>query len=259
MFQAYLQLKEEVERGTGVDATRSGVSASTDQTAFEVAKKDQRGEVRTVDFTGVLDREALKPFLYMQHDMNLVSLENYPFFNNEIHTPDFLRWSKGDLPKNVVFEVVGSKEVLGEEQRNAKFGAAIQASSAIPQVSQRTNWETVTQEVWNFSGVKDPERFVVDSEEANEIQQIVEQFQQQIGELQGQIQQLEADVQISEIEREELELLNSTLQQELKLVEEQKQTITTTAQSVRNITNAQHKLELLRERIRQSQNTNSKT
>lgn len=254
MFTAYQELKQEVEKGTGVDATRSGVSASTEQTAFEVSKKDQKSETRTVDFQNVLDRQALAPFLYMQHDYNKKQLENYEFFNNEIHMPDFVRASKSDMPENVVFDVVGSKEVLGEEQRSAKFISAIQFSSSIPELQQRTNWENVTQEVWNFSGLKDPERFIV---EADEMAEITQQFEQAMQELQAQVQEMAQEKMMDDEELLQMETDVNSLAEQIKAMEEQGQLKSQTFDALMKITKEQHKLELLRERVRQTQSKSS--
>ena len=250
MFEAFQVLRAEIERGTAVDATRSGVSASTEQTAFEVSKKDQKSEIRTVDFLGTLDRQGLKPFLYMQHDLNKQDLDNYEFFNNEINMPDFMRVSKSDVPDNALFEVVGSKEVLGEEQRAAKFISSVQFSSQIPQVSQRTNWEQVAQETWHFSGLKDPERFIVDADENAEL---IQQFEQIIQELQGQLQQLAQDKLADEQEVLQLETDVNALMEQIKIMEEQGQLQRQAFATSQKIINQQHKLELLNERLRQTQ------
>ena len=63
-FTGYQVLKQEVEKGTNADV-RAGVAPSTEQTRFEIQKIDQRSEIRTIDFVGILERHGLRPFLHM--------------------------------------------------------------------------------------------------------------------------------------------------------------------------------------------------
>lgn len=242
LFTAVQALTQEVQQGTSVDTIRSGVSPSTDQTATEVSIAEQKGEVRTVDFLSVLDRQLLKPYLHMQHDMNRDSLENYPFYNNEVHTPDFMRLSKSDLPENVIFDVVGSKEVLGEQQRMQKFVTSVQFASQIEPVSQKTNWEKVTEELWHFSGIKDPEQYLLQNDENSAI---VAQFQEIMQQMQAQMAELEQEKQIDELEKEQLQSDVNELQNEIKILEETKQSITQIVSATNRLRDTQHRIELL--------------
>lgn len=257
MFNAVLALRQDVREGLSVDSVRSGVSEGTEQTATEIVKREQKGELRSLDFLRVLDSQALKPFLHMQHDLNLLHLENYPFFNNEINTPDFLRASKGDLPKNVIFEVVGSKEVIGEEQRASKFVIAMQGASAIPEISRRTDWDEVAKEMWNFTGIKDPERFVKSPDEGPQItEEQIQEVQQQIQELQVQLQEARQKSAKDEIEKASLKGAQSRLQQEIAILEEKEQAMTALIAQEKRVVAERHRLELIEaKRERASQET----
>lgn len=244
MFQSVLALRQDMREGLGVDSVRSGVSEGTEQTATEITKREQKGELRSIDFLRVMDAQVLKPFLHMQHDFNRKNLENYPFFNNEINTPDFMRASKDELPKNVIFEVTGSKEVLGEQQRAQKFVVAVQGAAQIPQISQRTDWDEVTLEMWNFTGSKDPERFIIEAQEEvspeqmQEIMQAAQQLQQQLGEAQQKSVK-------DDIEKASLRDTANRLQNEIAILEEKEQAIRALSAEQKRIDDRINQLKLL--------------
>ncbi|MHA2066709.1 MAG: hypothetical protein ACXABY_20245 [Candidatus Thorarchaeota archaeon] len=222
IFQAAQILFDDIRQGTSVDSNRAGVSASGDVTATEVRNNAARGEVRTVDFLSVLDRNGLRPFLNIQHALNKMELDNYPFFNNQIETPDFLRMTKKQVPPTVIFEVVGSKAVLGEEQRNQKFLAAVQLSAQVPFLAGKTDWDEVAMEVWSFSGTKDAERFVLNDRDT-EFQQIKQQYEQVIQEMQQQMQGMAEEAAKQKLDLNVLEVTIADLEGEMKIMEEQQQ------------------------------------
>lgn len=221
--EAMILAQRHVQDGTGVDATRKGVSASTEQTAFEVQKKDQKSEIRTIDFVGTLERQAVKPFLYMQHHLNTLELSNYPFYNSNKDTPDFLRASKSDLPKVVHFEITGSKEILGEEQRISRFATAVSFASQNERVAARTNWDSVSEEAWRLAGMKDPQRFVLTDDTNAEADQIKEQAEQAIQQMQEQMQKLMEEGKKTQLKLEKSEIEKATTKGELSIMEERQQ------------------------------------
>lgn len=187
-----------IEQGTAVDQVRSGVSPGTEQTATEVVETSQRAEVREVEFVGILERQALLPFLYMQHDLNKKHLDNYPFYNDERTTPDFLRASKGNLPKHGVrYEITGSKQILGELERQKKF---LSVSSFVLQnelLADRVDIEEVVTQAYADTGIKDPDRFIrrEDDDEESKLQQVAQQAQQQVmEEMQPQIEKIQSQL-----------------------------------------------------------------
>jgi len=255
LFEISRVLLDDISQGTSVDKNRAGVTSSADVTATEIRNNNARGEVRTLDFLGVLDRQGLTPFLHMQHDYNKLELDNYPFFNNQLDTPDFLRMGKSQLPTNIIFEVVGSKQVLGEEQRTQKFLAATQLAAQIPQISERTDWDEVTQEVWNFSGQKDSERF--SNQDNDESQAIIQQAQQVIDQMQQQMQELVQQNKITELDKNELEVIIADLNGEIKIMEEQQQLTSDFFNKERKLIQLVHKAQL--ENVKNSVKTQNKS
>ena len=241
--------KEELPKNVIFEVTGSKEVLGEEQTATEIIKREQKGELRSIDFLRVLDSQVLKPFLHMQHDLNLKKLSNYPFFNNELNTPDFLRVSKEELPKNVIFEVTGSKEVLGEEQRANKFVVAVQGAAQIPQVSQRTDWDEVATEVWRFTGLKDAERFVVKAETEVTPEQI-QQVQQQLQQLQQALAEAQQKSVKDDIEKDSLNSDIQRLQREIAILEEKEQALSAIRAAEDQLDEERHRLELLREKMK---------
>jgi len=218
--------KQHVAEGTGTDAIRKGVSAGTEQTATEVVKTDQKSEIRTVDFVGVLERQAIRPFLYMQFELNKLNLTTYPFYNTDMNTPDFMRISKTNLPDAVHFEITGSRNLLGEEQRTARFNAAAAAVLSNEVLTKKTDVDEVLRQVWMDTGVKDPERFlIVNKDENPEADQIRQEAEQAIQQMQQQLQQAAQELEkfslINEkhnAEKEQLQTDINSLQEQMKLI-----------------------------------------
>ena len=219
--------KQELQEGTTVNATRKGVSPGTEQTATEVIQTEQRAEVREVEFSSSFEAGFMLPYLTMQHDYNLLGLEPYRFRNDEPHTPDFLRATKSDLPKNVIFEVTGSRTILGEQERSQRFLQTATLVAQSEQTARETDWQEVTRQAWEDSKQKDPERFLRSSDRNEEVQLItaeltqqfeaqMQQVQQQVAQLQEQTQKAtdEARKQTARAEQESLKAQKAQLQVE---------------------------------------------
>lgn len=193
----------EMQKGTSVDAIRSGVSKGTEQTATETVKQSQAAEVREVDFVDKHEMHGLRPFLYMQHILNKKNLSSYSFYNPEMDAPDFERLSKDDLPGNVHFEIVGSKGLLGEEQRQQKTMAWTSFLLSNPMTANIVNIVEIAKQGYMDAGNKNPERFLkVEDDEEMMKQQYEQQIQQIVQEAQAQIDELQKDVSSLEIENE---------------------------------------------------------
>jgi len=188
----------QLERGTAVNAVRSGGSDSVEKTKAEVTLADQRGEVRIVDFVEDFEK-SLCTFLYMQHYFNRKNLERYPFYNPEMDAPDFEWITKNQLPENVQFEIVGAKGVLGEEQRTQKTMAVTAFASQNPLFANLIKPVELLLEAYQDAGNKNPERFinVPDDETTLMFQQLQQQMQEQV----AQIQQ-EAEMQVHQLQKE---------------------------------------------------------
>jgi hypothetical protein len=194
----------QIQTGTGVNAIRAGGSAADRQTATEVVKTSQAGEIRVVDFVDKLETQALRPFLYMQHTLNKKHLKGYSFYNPEMDSPDFMRASKKDLPEYIHFEVVGSKGLLGEEQRTQRTSAVTTFASGNPLFAPLLKPAELLKEMYQDAGNKNPERFLNVQQGQDpavmqiqqQAQEMMQQAQQAIQELQGKIQELESKQQI---------------------------------------------------------------
>ena len=190
--EGMIMFVQSVREGTGVDSVRKGVGTNTEQTATEVVKSDQKSEIRVVDFVGTLERQGLNTFLYMQNDLNRKNLASYPFYNNEMHTPDFMRLSKSDLSRPVRFDVTGSRQLLGEEQRTARFINTMGLLAQNPMTQQQIDWPEVARQMVEDTGQKDPERFLLQGEL---VDPQVEQLQQQLAATQQEAQQVIGETQ----------------------------------------------------------------
>jgi len=231
--------KQQMQEGTTVDAVRKGVSPGTEQTATEIVRTEQRAEVREVEFASVLEDHLLLPLLNMQHEINKREMTSYEFYNDEPHTPDHMRLSRKDLPKTIIFEVVGSRSILGEQERTNRFAQVVALAGQNEFLAGQTDWTEVARQMWDDSKQKDPERFVRDSEEENaQLQQLQAQFQQQAQAMQQEIQRIQQEgqqlqaqlqkaqtdgqklqilVQQNKLEKEQLQLEKATLREQLKL------------------------------------------
>jgi len=236
--------KQQMQEGTTVDAVRKGVSPGTEQTATEVMKTEQRAEVREVEFSSVLEDHFLLPLLNMQHDINRREMTTYEFYNDEPHSPDHMKMHKKDLPETIIFEVTGSRSILGEQERTNRFAQVVGLASQSEMLASETDWKEVARQMWDDSKQKDPERFVKEDEEEGPDPQVVQlqeqfqeqaqQMQEQMGQLQQEGQKLAAEVQKltgesqqkdialkqGKLQHEQLQLEKATLREQLKLTAE---------------------------------------
>jgi hypothetical protein len=205
-----------LEEGTAVNAIRSGGQDSDRKTATEVQKTSQGAEVRTVDFVAKLEATALRPFLYMQHELNLKYMKSYSFYCQEKGLPDFLTMQKKDLPKIVHFEIVGSKGLLGEERRSQQMTAVTAFASQNPLFAPLLNAPQILIDMYEDAGVKGAEEYVNTKKPQipPEAQAQMQQMQQVIQELQQKLQEAEANMQA---EMAKLAMEKQRMEQELSL------------------------------------------
>jgi len=191
---------QQIKEGTSVDSVRAGASPSADQTATQARIQQARGEVRVVDFVDKLEY-SLKTFLYMQHDLNKGNMESYGFYNPEMDAPDFMRVSGGQLPDNIQFEVVGSRGVLGEEERSQKMSVVTAFMAQHPGFEPLLNKVAIAKEMFQDAGVKSPERFLnvpgQNPEVEAAVQEVQAQAEQAIKELQQTVFELEKKLAIT--------------------------------------------------------------
>jgi len=192
---------QQIKEGTSVDSVRAGASPSADQTATQARIQQARGEVRVVDFVDKLEY-TLKTFLYMQHDLNRSNMDVYGFYNPEMDAPDFMRVSGQQLPETVQFEVVGSRGVLGEEERAQKASVVTAFLAGHPGFEPLLNKIAIAKEMYQDAGVKSPERLLnvpgQNPEVEAAVNEIKAQAEQAIQELQAQIFELEKKLAITQ-------------------------------------------------------------
>ena len=177
----------ELQKGTGVDAVRSGMSTSTEQTATEVERTHQGGQIRTVDFLSKHEEQGLRPWLYLQHEMNkeiLDAKEGYKIYNPEINADDFMYVKRSELPDNVHFEITGSKGVIEEEQRQRD---TMQVTSFLMSIGmgQQLDMQRIAKEMYQDAGNKNAERFILQQGSP----------EMQLAEMQAQMQQMQEEAQ----------------------------------------------------------------
>lgn len=180
---------DQVRQSTSVDANRSGAGDAVERTATEARNKARRGEVRVVDFVEKLDF-SLKTFLYMQHEFNKKGMQKYSYYNPEMDAPDFNWAQKSDLPKEVHFDVVGAKGILGEEERSQKMLAVVQIASGSEMFAPLLKPDQILKQAFMDAGVKNPEQFIK-VDESSEFDAAIENIQQ---EAQAIIQQYEEKI-----------------------------------------------------------------
>jgi hypothetical protein len=215
----------ELQKGTSVDSIRSGMSSSVEQTATEVERTRQGGQIRTVDFVDKHELHGLRPFLYIQYEYNKREVKNYQFYNPELDAPDFERADKKFAPKNVHFDVVGSKGLIEEQQRQQQTLAWTQFLLSSPLTADLVNITEIAKEGYLDAGHKDPERFLNLTDERDAQQQVLQlsqenqQLQQGVQELQQALQQAESKQQerMADMEMKEQVELAKAQNDELKI------------------------------------------
>lgn len=159
-LEAISLLYQQHREGLGISSQRSGVQSSDRQTATEINAAAQGAEVRTMEFISQLEPQGLLPFLYMQHEYNRAKMTEYTFYNDEMHTPDFIRARRNDIQANAHFEIVGSRGVLGEERRANKVANVTTFFASSPLFADKLNTQDIMLEMYRDAGKKNPEEWV---------------------------------------------------------------------------------------------------
>ena len=210
----------QLQSGSGVDAARSGGGASGDKTATEVRRTAQSGEIRTIDFIGKLEDQGLRPFLYFQHELNKMEMQPYSFFNPEVGADDFNVATKKDLPKFVHFDIVGSKGVLGEEERTEKTAMVTSFLMGNEKTAHIPNMDELAREMYEDAGNRNAERLLNTENKGNpELEQFKQEAEQAISELQGQLQEAQSgqEIEMAKIQsKENIELAKIQADQEIE-------------------------------------------
>jgi len=104
-----------------------------------------------------------------------------------------------EIPKNVVFDVVGSRGAIGEKARSTAVASVTAGLLSHPKTQDIPNVLEIAKMAYQDAGVKNPERIMNTQkpEVPQEVQQQMQQMQQQMQELQGQNQELEKKLAIT--------------------------------------------------------------
>ena len=191
---------DQIRQSTSVDAARAGGGTPVERSATASRHQAQRGEVRVVDFVEKLDF-SLKTYLYMQHEFNKKMERRYSFYNPEMDAPDFQWMTAGELPKNVHFDVVGAKGILGEEERSQKMMGVTVMASGNEMFAPLLDPEALLKQAYMDAGAKNPEQFLK-QQEGGEIDRVIEEIQQEaqtvISGYEEKIFELEKDLAIQQ-------------------------------------------------------------
>ena len=221
----FSQAMQIIQQGLGVDAVRSGTTAPSGRTAYEINKVAQSAEIRTLDFIDKLE-PGLESYLYMQHDLNKKYLKTYSYYNDDLNAPDYLTASKAELPEYVKFNVTGSKSTLGEEQRISRTSEVTAFLLGNPLTAEKVNLDEVSKTMYQDAGIQNPARLLnIELGQDPQAKKLVDAAKQKIQETQQQAQQAvqQAGDQIKQLEQK-LQDTTSKLQalQADKSIESQK-------------------------------------
>lgn len=193
-----------IQQGLGVDAVRSGVTAPSGRTAYEINKVSQSAEIRTLDFIDKLE-PGLESWLYMQHDLNKKYLKSFSYYNDDLNAPDYLIVTKAELPEFVKFNVTGSRSTLGEEQRISRTSEVTAFLMSNPLTAEKVNIDEVAKQMYQDAGVQNPARLLnIVGDEDPRVKKLMEMAKQKMQESQQQAQEMmqQAEEQIKELEKQ---------------------------------------------------------
>jgi hypothetical protein len=207
----------QLQEGLGVSSLRQGSDTSDRQTATEAKIMEQGSEVRTIDFIGELESQGLRPWLYMQHGLNRLHLREYLAYSNELNTPDIVRFTGKDIDKDVHFDVVGAKGILGEQQRQQQTSNVTVFASANPLFAPLLKPRRILIDMYRDAGKKNPEEWV----ETQQGPQIPAEMQMQMQQMAEALKQCQAELQKAksgeEVQLRKLELQRAEAQANLTI------------------------------------------
>lgn len=211
----------QLQEGLGVSSLRSGVQVSDRQTATEAQLQNQGAEVRTMEFITKLN-DALLPFLYMQHDLNRQFMEDYTFYSDELRTEDVIRVRNSDIQADAMFDVVGAKGVLGEQERAQRTSNVVAFASGNPLFASSLKPTDILLDMLRDAGKRNPEDWVQVQEANPQMQQMQQQMQAQLQQAQQQLQAAQQQIaqkeqQLQQVEQQLMKKANDAALKEQKV------------------------------------------
>lgn len=125
----YVELKRQYEEITGVNAPRLGAQTKSHQTAFAVDQEQQRGQIRTVDYTRSTRHAPMREWLYMELEMLRKAMKKENIYIEKYG--GYVTVDAKALPDEVTYDVHGNAGPIEEQQ---KLNLQIQALQQLIQL-----------------------------------------------------------------------------------------------------------------------------
>lgn len=184
-------LQSQTDKGTGVSGSRAGAQRQADRvTATQIEEESAGSQIRTIDFTGKVEM-GIKSYLYISHELNKDKLTKYKYYNPEMGMKDFDTMKKSDLPKYVIFDIVGSKSILMERRRAEGTFQVTSFLLSNPVTAPLVNGQEVALQMYTDAGNKTPERLLNIGDENDQMQRAIAEIQQKAQEV---IQQMQEEI-----------------------------------------------------------------
>lgn len=213
-ISAVTYFQAQTEKGTGVSGSRAGAERQADRvTATQIEEESAGSQIRTIDFTGKVEK-GLEAYLYISHELNKDNLTEYKYYNPEMGMKDFDTMRKADLPKNVIFDIVGSKSILMERRRAEGTFQVTQFLLQNEVTAPLVNGQEVALQMYQDAGNKTPERLLNIGDENDKIQRAVAEVQAKAEEV---IQQMQQEVQETGRDLLKSEQQNDSLKEQMKI------------------------------------------
>lgn len=171
LLQSYVSLLGQYEDLLGVNAPRKGAQTKSHTTAFAVDVENARGLVRTDDFVTTQEEGFMTSLLHMEYEIVRQSMTTKtPIFVKGGGMEGFVEVDKDDLPKNVVFRVVGSTGTLSKREATQNKVTAFQLAGQLSQASAQQggrslDFDAAMVEIMQEVGdIPNAERFLTDTQ-----------------------------------------------------------------------------------------------
>lgn len=162
LLQTYVALLSQYEDLTGVNAPRRGAQTKSHTTAFAVGVETEKGLIRTADFVRAQELGPITDILNLEYEIARQTV------GGSIYIPEqdtFVKIDKKDLPKNVMFEVLGSSGPATLQEKNQNMVAGFQLSAQLSGFSAQMggpvlNAGEAIKEILKSAGIPNPGRFI---------------------------------------------------------------------------------------------------
>jgi hypothetical protein len=181
--------------------------------------------VRTVDFVSKLGPSALRPFLYMQHELNRRKLSDYPAYVNNVKSIDYEIFSRKQVDRDAHFDVTGARSVVTEQRRRQQLTQVTFTAAGSPLFAPLLIPDRILQDMYRDAGKKNPEEYVKPAggpQIPPQVQEAMQKMQQTMQQLQQENQMLKAGDQTDRMKiqmEHQVEMAKLALDERVKQVE----------------------------------------